>query len=352
MKKIYIEVSDICHLACSFCTPEKSIRKEMEVPLFESLCLQIQEEFKSCILSLHILGDPCYRKDLPLLCQIAQKYNLKIDLVTTGYYKIPTPLLSMPNIHQISFSLDSYLDKNNPKNESYIRNILSFCLDHKNLNSSCFINFRLQDRTLLHAMKYPKSKSTQLLKELLEKIFQHFEKPKEELERLFSSTHHPLDPSFKNQNPQHLIPQNSISSQFINFYSSKRRMLYKISLAQLISLNFFRSFQWNEPSKNLIPPKISPHKSIPVEKKLPKTPYCQGCLSQLGILADGRVVPCCLDSRGDITLGNTKNQTLKEILNSPLVEKIKIGFKNGIAIHPLCQNCNFANPTFPGNSPL
>ena len=69
---------------------------------------------------------------------------------------------------------------------------------------------------------------------------------------------------------------------------------------------------------------------------------CRGLLDHCGILCDGRVVPCCLDADGDLTLGDLHEKTLSEILNSPLCNKISGNFRNNIRIMPICRNCNFA----------
>ena len=46
------------------------------------------------------------------------------------------------------------------------------------------------------------------------------------------------------------------------------------------------------------------------------TQFCYGLRDQLGVLADGTAVPCCLDHEGDIALGNLFTQPLSEILQS------------------------------------
>ena len=43
---------------------------------------------------------------------------------------------------------------------------------------------------------------------------------------------------------------------------------------------------------------------------------CYGLRNQLGILSDGTIVPCCLDSNGDIPLGNIfEIDSLEEVIN-------------------------------------
>lgn len=70
--------------------------------------------------------------------------------------------------------------------------------------------------------------------------------------------------------------------------------------------------------------------------------FCYGLRDQIGVLCDGTVVPCCLDSDGTISLGNLFRQEMGEILHSPLAQEIYNGFSQGTAAHPMCRRCGFA----------
>ena len=70
--------------------------------------------------------------------------------------------------------------------------------------------------------------------------------------------------------------------------------------------------------------------------------FCYGLRDQIGVLCDGTVVPCCLDSDGTIPLGNLFRQEMEEILRSPLAQEICNGFSQGAAVHPMCRRCGYA----------
>ncbi len=74
--------------------------------------------------------------------------------------------------------------------------------------------------------------------------------------------------------------------------------------------------------------------------------HCMALDDQLGILADGTVVPCCLDHEGDIPLGNIFDSTLDEILRGERAASLRHGFDNGIAVEKLCQKCGYAHKKF------
>lgn len=68
---------------------------------------------------------------------------------------------------------------------------------------------------------------------------------------------------------------------------------------------------------------------------------CRGLKDHIGILVDGTVVPCCLDSAGIINLGNIYKQDLNDIISSDFVKEMKQGFLDNKKIHSLCRKCNF-----------
>ena len=70
--------------------------------------------------------------------------------------------------------------------------------------------------------------------------------------------------------------------------------------------------------------------------------FCYGLRDHFGILSDGRVIPCCLDREGEITLGNIFETPIKDILSSPRSEKILRGFDRRCATEELCKRCGYA----------
>lgn len=70
--------------------------------------------------------------------------------------------------------------------------------------------------------------------------------------------------------------------------------------------------------------------------------FCYGLRNQLGVLADGTVVPCCLDHEGDLALGNLHTQSMEEILSGPRAQSIREGFQNRQAPEELCRKCGYA----------
>lgn len=70
--------------------------------------------------------------------------------------------------------------------------------------------------------------------------------------------------------------------------------------------------------------------------------FCYGLRDHFGILCDGTVVPCCLDSDGIITLGNIFNEDISDILSCRRAENIVKGFDCRTATEDLCRRCGYA----------
>lgn len=102
-------------------------------------------------------------------------------------------------------------------------------------------------------------------------------------------------------------------------------------LCENLYLEFDRKFQWPETTARAKTLHSARHEY-----------FCKALRSQIGILADGSLVPCCLDHDGDIILGNLLHQTLEEILSSPRAQAITEGFRHHVATEPLCQGCESA----------
>lgn len=118
-KKIYIEITNICNLNCSFCSKTKRQRKEMTLEEF-SIILQRINNYTDYIY-LHVKGEPLIHKDLDKVLSLTKKYNKKVCITTNGVFlKDKLNILNnYDNIYQINISLHSENNK-----ENYIEDIL------------------------------------------------------------------------------------------------------------------------------------------------------------------------------------------------------------------------------------
>jgi len=72
-----------------------------------------------------------------------------------------------------------------------------------------------------------------------------------------------------------------------------------------------------------------------------ETGTCYALRDHIGILVDGTVIPCCLDTEGTITLGNIYQDNLNDILNDEIVISMLKGFQQNKKCEELCKHCSF-----------
>ena len=71
------------------------------------------------------------------------------------------------------------------------------------------------------------------------------------------------------------------------------------------------------------------------------TGRCLGGTRQIAILAEGTVVPCCLDADGIISFGNIFEQSLAEILAGKRYTSFVHAMQNHRLSEELCQHCTY-----------
>lgn len=72
--------------------------------------------------------------------------------------------------------------------------------------------------------------------------------------------------------------------------------------------------------------------------------FCYGLGDHFGVLCDGRMIPCCLDREGAITLGNLLDDgvSVRDILDGERACRIREGFNCRYAAEELCRRCGYA----------
>jgi len=71
--------------------------------------------------------------------------------------------------------------------------------------------------------------------------------------------------------------------------------------------------------------------------------YCFGMRDHFAILYSGDLVLCCVDFDGCTSMGNLRDSSLLEILQSPELERLVKGFHRGRLVHPYCRRCLGSN---------
>ena len=111
-KKIYIEITNICNLSCSFCSIDNRIKDKVTVENFEEIIKKIDKY--TDYIYLHVKGEPLLHPELKELLDIANKYNKQVNITTNGtLIKEKLDILTHPAVRQINISLHSENNKDN-----------------------------------------------------------------------------------------------------------------------------------------------------------------------------------------------------------------------------------------------
>lgn len=112
-KRIYIEITNICNLNCSFCSISNKKKKEMTPEEFKIILSKIDKY--TDYIYLHVKGEPLTHHYLDEILSISKEYNKKVCITTNGVFlkdKLNT-LKKYDNIYQINISLHSENNKPN-----------------------------------------------------------------------------------------------------------------------------------------------------------------------------------------------------------------------------------------------
>ena len=126
-RKIYLEISNLCNLNCSFCPGTKRQGKRMNIAQFSSLMPKLRPY--SDYLYFHLMGEPLCHPDLETFLQIAYQFGFRVILTTNGTLlpQVQDILLSTPALHKINISLHAF-EANDCKIpfDSYLTNCFRF----------------------------------------------------------------------------------------------------------------------------------------------------------------------------------------------------------------------------------
>lgn len=279
---MYIEITSVCNLACSFCPPTARKANILKVDKFNEILDQIKPHTK--YIYLHVKGEPLLHPRVDQLLDAAHAKGFKVNITTNGTLlkKNRHKLLGKPALRQMNFSLHSFDGhEGSTDREGYLAEILSFAKEAA--AQGVLISFRLWNLDPVHATSEQKRKNQETL-EILEKEFN-------------------LDYKIEEK----VVPGSGVK------------------IADRIYINQDHEFQW--------PSLLAPEDD--------GKGFCHALRSQAAILVDGTVVPCCLDGEGVIDLGNINDKPFSEIIEGERANNLYDGFSRREAVEEMCRKCGY-----------
>ena len=106
--KVYLEISNICNLKCSFCPGTKRTPKVMTEEEFSALLPKLQPY--TDFLYFHLMGEPLCHPNLARYLELACDFGFKVILTTNGTLlrKQQEMLLHSPALHKVNISLHAF----------------------------------------------------------------------------------------------------------------------------------------------------------------------------------------------------------------------------------------------------
>ena len=282
-KRVYIEITNVCNLSCSFCPKTNRNKAFLNVENFKKVLKEVKPFTK--YIYLHLMGEPLLNPNLEEFLSIAYEEGFKVNITTNGTLiaKVKEILLKSKALRQVNISLHSFeANDNNIDFYKYIDDVLDF------------IEKANKETDIISAM------------------------------RLWNLDSY----SLKGENKLNEDIINIISKRF-NYSDNLRETIdrdKKVKLMDRVYLNSAEKFNW--PDMNIEP--------------LGDIGFCHGLRDHFGILVDGTVVPCCLDGEGNIPLGNIYKESLGAILEGERARVIYEGFSCRKRVEELCKRCGYS----------
>ncbi len=270
LKRVYLEITNVCNLRCSFCPGTKREPRFMSPEGFSALAEKLQGHTR--LLYFHLMGEPLLHPKLGQLLSIAHEKGFRVIITTNGTLlsDCAETLLSSPALYQVNISLQSFEGSGMGDLNSHLDTVSAFAKRASERGVYC--SLRLWNNGGENTRNG----------EITELLHGHF----------------PGD---------------------------WEKCLHNLKLFPGVFLEHGDKFDW---------PDLAAAET--------DVRFCHALRNQAGVLCDGTVVPCCLDSEGSIALGNLHEQSMEDILSSPRARAIYEGFSRGGASEELCRHCGYA----------
>ncbi len=268
--RVYVEITNICNMHCSFCHGHSRPPQRMQQQEFAYLLDQLSGQTN--YIYYHLMGEPLTHPDLPLFLQMASEKGFRSVITTNGtLLKQHGAELIAAKVHKVSISLHSFEEDDACSYERYLTEVINFA--DAASKAGIIVVLRLWNRGYDCGRN---DKTLSLLQAQLEGEWTENTKG--------------------------------------------------IRIRNKLHLEWGDRFGW-------------PDMDAPVQGD---RFFCYGLRDHFGILCDGSVVPCCLDSDGNIPLGNLFRESLSAILASPRAAAMREGFACHTATEELCRRCAYA----------
>ncbi len=108
LKRAYVEITNVCNLACSFCPGTKRTRRFMTAAEFSCIAAKLKGAVQ--YLYLHVMGEPLLHPELESILAAGAEQGFRICITTNGTLleRQAETLLAAEALHKVSVSVHSF----------------------------------------------------------------------------------------------------------------------------------------------------------------------------------------------------------------------------------------------------
>ncbi len=136
-KRIYIEITNVCNLKCSFCPLNERKPSYMTLEQFDVILDKIKGY--TDYIYLHVMGEPLMHPLIGEMIQLANNKGFFVQLTTNGY--LIEKLRCVNDLRQINLSLQAYSVNYGKSIEDYLNTI--FSVTEALSEKGTYVNYRL-----------------------------------------------------------------------------------------------------------------------------------------------------------------------------------------------------------------
>ena len=128
IKKVYLEITNVCNMSCSFCHGTKRPPRFISEDEFKIALEKLKG--KISYLYFHLMGEPTLHPQLSGFLALAHNYGFKVILTTNGTLlkEKSSILLSSAALHKVSVSLHSFEANDIDLSlDGYLGDVFDFC---------------------------------------------------------------------------------------------------------------------------------------------------------------------------------------------------------------------------------
>lgn len=123
--RVYVEITNICNRACTFCPGTKRDKRRMTVAEFSHILDQLVGVTQ--YLYLHVMGEPLTHPDLPVFVDMASERGFKVAITTNGtLLKKRTDELLSSRLYKVNISIHSFESGTRDEYLNYINSCIDF----------------------------------------------------------------------------------------------------------------------------------------------------------------------------------------------------------------------------------